>query len=50
MAATHNAIGNDNKANIKIATKLLIDLAKTDTLNDSIGYVEKKETWLLCRW
>ena len=42
MAATHNAIGNDNQANIKIATKLLIDLAKTDTLYDSIGYIEVK--------
>ena len=42
MAATHNAIGNDNQANTKIATKLLIDLAKTDTLYDSIGYIEVK--------
>ena len=40
MVATHNAIGNDNQANIKIAKNLLIDLAKTDTLYDSIGYNE----------
>lgn len=40
MSATHNAIGNNNQANIKIAKNLLIDLAKADTLYDSIGYVE----------
>ena len=40
MVATHNAIGNGNQANIKIAKNLLIDLAKTDTLYDSIGYNE----------
>ena len=46
MVATHNAIGNGNQANIKIAKNLLIDLAKTDTLYDSIGYydVKKKPT------
>ena len=43
IAATHNAIGNDNQANIKIAKNLLIDLAKTDTLYDSIGYYEVKK-------
>ena len=37
MAATHNALGNDNQANINIAKNLLIELAKTDTLYDSIG-------------
>ena len=44
MSATHNAIGNDNQDNIKIAKNLLIDLAKADTLYDSIGYheVQKK--------
>jgi hypothetical protein len=42
MSATHNAIGNDNQANIKIAKKLLLDLAKADTLYDSIGYYEVK--------
>tara|TARA_B100001245_G_scaffold19784_1_gene12963 strand:- start:1313 stop:1810 length:498 start_codon:yes stop_codon:yes gene_type:complete len=44
MVATHNAIGNDNQDNIKIAKNLLIDLAKADTLYDSIGYheVQKK--------
>ena len=30
MAATQNAIGNDNHANIKIAKNLLLDLAKAD--------------------
>ena len=43
MAATQNAIGNDNHANIKIAKNLLLDLAKADTLYDSIGYVEVKK-------
>ena len=42
MAATHNALGNDNQANINIAKNLLIELAKTDTLYDSIGYIEVK--------
>jgi hypothetical protein len=44
MSATHNAIGNDNKANIKTAKNFLIELAKADTLYDSIGYydVQKK--------
>ena len=37
MAATQNAIGNDNQVNIKTAKNLLIDLAKADTLYDSIG-------------
>ncbi len=40
MSATHNSIGNDNQANIKIAKNLLIDLAKADTLYDSIGFYE----------
>ena len=43
MSATHNAIGNDNKANIKTAKNFLIDLAKADTLYDSIGYIEVKK-------
>jgi len=43
MAATHNALGNDNQANINTAKNLLIELAKTDTLYDSIGYVEVKK-------
>ncbi|MCS5615385.1 MAG: hypothetical protein NZ771_06245, partial [Candidatus Marinimicrobia bacterium] len=43
MSATHNAIGNDNQANIKIAKNLLLDLAKADTLYDSIGYYEVKK-------
>ena len=43
MVATHNAIGNDNQANIKISKNLLINLAKADTLYDSIGYYEVKK-------
>ena len=43
MLGTHNAIGNDNQNNIKIAKNLLIDLAKADTLYDSIGYYEVKK-------
>ena len=43
MSATHNAIGNNNQANIKIAKNLLIDLAKVDTLYDSIGYIDVKK-------
>ena len=43
MAATHNALGNDNQANTKMAINLLIELAKTDTLYDSIGYIEVKK-------
>ena len=44
MAGTQNAISNNNQANIDIAKNLLIDLAKADTLYDSIGYneVQKK--------
>ena len=38
MSATHNAIANDNHDNIIIAKNLIIDLAKADTLFDSIGY------------
>jgi len=40
MAGTQNAISNNNQANIGIAKNLLIDLAKADTLYDSIGYNE----------
>jgi hypothetical protein len=40
LAATQNAIANDNQANIKTAKNLLVDLAKADTLYDSIGYYE----------
>ena len=40
MAGTQNAISNNNQANIDIAKNLLIDLAKADTLYDSIGYNE----------
>ena len=43
MSATHNAIGNDNKDNIKTAKNLLIELAKANTLYDSIGYNEVKK-------
>jgi len=40
MVATHNAIGNNEQDNIKIAKNFLIELAETDTLYDSIGYIE----------
>ena len=43
MVATHNAIGNDNQDNIKIAKNFLIELAETDTLYDSIGYYDVKK-------
>jgi len=43
MTATHNALGNNNQANIVIAKNLLIELAKADTLYDSIGYIEVKK-------
>ena len=44
MSATHNAIANDNHDNVIIAKNLLLDLAKGNTLYDSIGYneVQKK--------
>ena len=46
MVATHNAIGNNEQDNIKIAKNFLIELAETDTLYDSIGFddVKKKPT------
>ena len=43
MSATHNAISNDNQTNITIAKNLLIELAKADTLYDSIGYIKVKK-------
>jgi hypothetical protein len=43
VSATHNAISNNNQANIKIAKNFLVDLAKADTLYDSIGYYEVKK-------
>ena len=43
MVATHNAIGNENQDNVQIAKNLLIDLAKADTLYDSIGFYEVKK-------
>ena len=43
MSATHNAIANDNHDNIIIAKNLIIDLAKANTLFDSIGYNEVKK-------
>ena len=42
-AATHNAVGKNVKAEIDIAKQLLVDLAKADTLYDSIGYNEVKK-------
>ena len=43
MSATHNAIANNNQDNVTIAKNLLVDLAKADTLYDSIGYIEVKK-------
>ena len=43
MAGTQNAISNNNQANIDIAKNLLIDLAKADTLYDSIGFYEQQK-------
>jgi len=48
LAATHNAIGKNEKGNIEIAKKLLIDLAKANTLYDSIsieGLKSKPQCW-----
>ena len=39
----HNAIGNNEQDNIKIAKNFLIELAETDTLYDSIGYYDVKK-------
>ena len=43
MSATHNAIGNENQDNIKIAKNLLVELAEANTLYDSIGYYEVRK-------
>ena len=48
LAATHNAIGKNEKENIEIAKKLLVDLAKANTLYDSIsieGLKSKPKCW-----
>jgi hypothetical protein len=48
LAATHNAIGKNEKRNIEIAKKLLVDLAKANTLYDSIsieGLKSKPKCW-----
>ena len=48
LAATHNAIGKNEKGNIEIAKKLLVDLAKANTLYDSIsieGLKSKPKCW-----
>ena len=43
MIATHNAIGNDNEKSISIALDLAIQLAKANTLYDSLGYLDAKK-------
>ena len=43
IAATNQAIGNKNQNNIDIAKSLLIQIAKVNTLHNSIGYKELKE-------
>ena len=48
LAATHNAISEGDKESIEKAKKLLIDLAKADTLYDSIsieGLKSKPKCW-----
>ena len=48
LAATHNAIGKNEKGNIEIAKKLLVDLAKANTLYESIsieGLKSKPKCW-----
>ena len=48
LAATHNAIEKNEKENIEIAKKLLVDLAKANTLYDSIsieGLKSKPKCW-----
>ena len=48
LAATHNAISEGDKESIDKAKKLLIDLAKADTLYDSIsieGLKSKPKCW-----
>jgi hypothetical protein len=42
MTATHHAISNNNEMEIKIATELLVKIAESNTLYDSIGYKELK--------
>jgi hypothetical protein len=43
MSGTHNAIADENHESIIIAKSLLVDLAKADTLFNSIGYNEVKK-------
>jgi hypothetical protein len=43
MTATHNAIGNNNQKNIDLAIEFLVEIAKTNTLYDSIGRLEVSE-------
>ena len=43
MTATHNAMSEDVRENIDIAKSLLINLAKTNTLYDSVGSDELKD-------
>ena len=43
MVATHNAISTNNQKEIDIAIDFLVELARTETLLDSIGRQEVKE-------
>jgi len=43
MTATHNAMSEDVRENIDIAKSLLVNLAKTNTLYDSVGSDELKD-------
>lgn len=43
MVATHNAIGNGNEKAISIAVDLAVQLAKANTLHDSLGYLDSRK-------
>ena len=42
IAATNLAVGNKNQTNINLAKNLLLEIAKVNTLHNSIGYEELK--------
>ena len=41
--ATHNAVGEGNSKKIQIAIEIAIELAKKETLFDTIGYKDLKK-------
>ena len=46
--ATHNAIGEKNSKKIQIAKKIAVEIAKSETLFDTIGYKELKKMNYKC--